>query len=101
MADKAIQSFARSLNLMNTKGDLYMGANHLPLDKQGSLRLFQKYVEPEDVLAALLRMQYAESGKWKDHLEDEEIYRLFQYIEPWFILLDIEITAEEVIEQRN
>lgn len=105
IADKAIQSFARTLNLLNSKGDLYMGATHVPFEKQNSLRLFKKTVQPEDVAEAIHRMYMVETGRYRNvtihddftELTDEEIKRLYNYLEPWFLLLEVPMTAEHVI----
>ena len=105
MADKAIQSFARGLNLLGGKGksDLYMGATNVPYEKQSSLRLFKAQVSDSDIIDAIQRMYLVDTNQYGSTLNptwietDEECIRYFRFIRPWFEVLDIPVNNENIL----
>ena len=99
IASKIVQSFARSLNLIGNKADLYMGATNVPFDKQSSLRLFKKTVSAKDVAEAVIRVFMMENDRTpNEKTEREAIIGIYKYIEPIFVVLDVPMAEEDVVE---
>ena len=108
MAEKTIQSFARSLNILGGKADLYMGASNVPYERQSSLRILRMGCSPDDVLRAIMRIFMVERGAaygCEDYelppearrLSISDVKRLYRYLEPMFIVLGIAVTEEAVV----
>lgn len=108
MVEKTIQSFARSLNILEGKADLYMGATHVPYDRQSSLRILRRDLTPYDVVRAITRIFMIElAGEYgcdEYHLPQntrkmwvEDVRRIFKYLEPMFMVLDMKKITEEAV----
>lgn len=108
MVEKTIQSFARSLNILDGKADLYMGASHVPYDRQSSLRILRRDLTPYDVVRAITKIFMIElAGEYgcdEYHLPEntrkmwlEDVRRIFKYLEPMFIVLDMKNITEEAV----
>lgn len=111
MAEKTIQSFARSLNILGRKADLYMGASNVPYERQSSLRILRRDCSPDDVLRAIMRMFMVERGaaygceyyelppeaRKLSSMSTSDVKRLYRYLEPMFIVLEMEEMTEEAV----
>ena len=108
MVENTIQSFARSLNILEGKADLYMGATHVPYDRQSSLRILRRDLTARDVVKAIARIFMIElAGELgcKDYnlpptarkMNEADVRRIFGYLKPMFIVLDMGRITEEAV----
>lgn len=108
MVERTIQSFAESLKIGDGTVNLYMGATHVPYDRQSSLRILRRDLTANDVIRAITRIFMielaGEHGCDEYNLPQntrkmwvEDVRRIFKYLEPMFMVLDMKKITEEAV----
>ena len=95
-----LHSFARDLNLLGGKGkpDLWMGVNNLPIDKQYSLRVFCRDVEPYHIIRAIHHLCEEQRLNF-DETTSEDVICFHKVIRPMLLLLNKDFSEEELLRE--